>query len=75
MEMPGHDWRSRVRLASADADRVIPLSDDRISILVTMPRSRGFKIEMNFLARASFEMNALKSAESNERCTLTRRGT
>ena len=57
----------RVRLASADADGVITLSDDWISILSHHTQVAIFQVEVNFLARAGFEMDALKSAKSNER--------
>ena len=33
VEVAGHTWPSGVRLTSADADGVIPLSDNRIAIL------------------------------------------
>ena len=40
---------------------------------VTMPEIARFQIEMHFLACAGIEMNALKSAKSDERRTLDRR--
>ena len=70
MELSGNYWRSCVRLASADADRVIALSDDRISILGHHAQIAVLQFEVNLLARAGFEMNALKSAESDAGRTL-----
>jgi hypothetical protein len=53
---------SRVGLASADADGVIPLSDDWMPILSHDSQVARLQIEMDFLARARLKMDALKSA-------------
>ena len=73
MELSGSHGRSCIRLASADADRVIALRDDRISILRHHAQIAVLQLEVNLLARARFEMNALKSAQSDVRRTLHRR--
>jgi len=67
LEPSGDYWRSGVRLASTDADRVITLSDDWISILGHHAQIAVLQLEMNSLARTGFEMNAPKSAESDLR--------
>src|SRR5690349_9471574 len=70
MEVPANSWRSRIGLASSNADRVIALSDNWISILGHHTQIAVLQLEMNLLARARFEMNPLESAESNERSTF-----
>src|SRR5579863_972524 len=67
MELAGDDWRSCVRLPSTDADCVIPWRNDWISILSHHAQVAVLQLEVNFLARAWFEMNPLKSAESDLR--------
>ena len=58
------------RLASTDADGVITLRDDRIAILGHHAQIAVLQVEVNLLARARFQMNALESAESDLRRTL-----
>src|ERR1039458_9809823 len=70
MESSGNYWRSGVRLASTDADRVITLSNDGISILSHHAQIAVLKLEVNLLARTRFEMNPLKSAKSDLRGAL-----
>jgi hypothetical protein len=69
MEFSGDYWRPCVRLASADADDILTLSDDWISIRGHHAQIAVLQIEMNLLARARFQMNALESTESDERRT------
>src|ERR1700753_726321 len=69
MEMPGRPWRSGIGLAAADADRVVPLSDDRIAVFRHHPQIARLQLEMELLTRASFEMDALETAESDARST------
>ena len=64
VEVAGRNGRSGVGLATADADRVIPLRDDRIAILRHHAQIARLQIEVNFLACAGIEMNALKSTQS-----------
>ena len=61
MEIPGDAWCSGIGLSSADADRVITLRDDRIAVLGDHTKVVVFQFEMDTLAAARFEMNALKS--------------
>ena len=65
MEMPGGAWRSSIGLAAADADGVVPLSDDRIAIFRYHPQIARLELEMEQLTRAGFEMDALKSSQSD----------
>ena len=67
MEMTADAWRSGIGLASADADRVVPLRDDRIAVLRHHAQITRLQIEMNLLACAGVEMNALKSTQSDAR--------
>src|SRR5438045_671343 len=66
MEMPANCRRSHIRLASSDADGVITFTDDWISLLGHHTQIAVLQLEVNLLARARFEVNALKSAESDE---------
>src|SRR5665213_70355 len=70
MEMSGDDRCSRIRLSSTHADRVITFSDDGTTVLGDHTQVTVFQCEMDILAAARFEMNALKSAQSNERRAL-----
>jgi hypothetical protein len=62
MEFAIYGRRTCVRLPSADADGVIPLSDDWMPILSHDSQVARLQIEMDFLARARLKMDALKSA-------------
>ena len=70
VEVAGHTCRSGVRLASTDADGVIPLSDDRIAVLGNHAQIACLQCEMNLLACTRFEMNALKTTEGDVGCAL-----
>src|SRR5437764_4550716 len=70
MELPGHYRCSCIRLATADADRIVTLRDDWISILGHHAQIAILQIEMDLLARARFQMNALELAESDQGRTL-----
>ena len=70
MEFAGATRRSGIGLSAADADRVVPLRDDRIAILGHHAQITRLQIEVNLLACAWFEMNALKSAQSDARRAL-----
>ena len=73
VEVTGHTGRPGIGLASTDADGVIPLSDDRIAVLGDHAEVAVLQLEMDFLAGAGFEMNALEAAQSDERRALDRR--
>ncbi len=70
LEASTDNWRSGIRLASADADCVISRSDDRITILGHHTQITILQLEVNLLARTRFQMNALESAESDLGSTL-----
>ena len=52
MEFAGDTRRSGIGLTSADADRVIPLRNDRVAILRDHAKITRRQIEVNFLAGA-----------------------
>ena len=62
MEFANYGRRTCVRLASTDADGVIPLSDDWKSILSHDSQVARLQIKMDFLTRARLKMDTLKSA-------------
>ena len=70
MKAPANSRRTRVGLAASNADRVITLSDDWIPLLGHHTQIAALQLEMNLLARARFEMNALESAKSDKGSTL-----
>src|SRR5579863_6172190 len=73
VEVAGRNGRRRVWLATADADGVIALSNDGIAILRHHLKITRLQIKVHFLAGARFEMDALKSTQSDMRRTLDRR--
>src|SRR5665213_2211053 len=62
--------RARIRLATADADRIIAAGNDRTAVLGHYPQIAILQVEVNLLARARLQMNPLESPESDLRCTL-----
>src|ERR1035441_4427623 len=72
MELSGSHWRPCIRLASTNADRVLALSNDWISILGHHAQVTVLQLKVNLLAFARFEMNPLKSAERDLRGALHR---
>ncbi len=73
VEFTAHAWRLSIGLAASDADCVIARSDHRSTILGHNSQIAIFQLKVDLLARARFEMNALKPAQSNLRCALDRR--
>src|SRR5271168_4953004 len=68
--MASHDGRSSVGLAPTDADRVIPLRDDRIAVFRDHAQITWLQVEMDLLACTSFEMDTLEITQSNARGSL-----
>src|SRR5580658_9845539 len=65
VEVACRNGRCCLGLTSADADRVITLRNDRIAIFRDHAQIARLQVEMNLLACARFEMDALKTAQSN----------
>jgi hypothetical protein len=61
IEAPAHSRRGAIGLSAADADCVIAWSDNRTAILSHHDQIAIFQLEVNLLARARLQMNALKS--------------
>src|SRR5580698_193369 len=59
-----------VGLTTADADRVIALSNDWIAIFRDHAQIARFQVEMDLLTRAWIEMNARKSSQGYFGCTF-----
>src|SRR5215469_8202468 len=70
MEFSGNDRRGRLWLAAADADGVITLSDDWITILGNHSQIAILQVKFHLLTRTWLEMNSLKSTKSNLRGAL-----
>jgi hypothetical protein len=64
-EVPANAWRSRIGLAAADADGVFPCGNQRIACLGDHAQIAVLQLEVNFLACARFEMNALEATEGD----------
>src|SRR5689334_19407260 len=62
--------RSRIGLASPDADGVVPLRDDRIPFLGDHPEVTRLQLEVHLLTRARIEVDALESTESDAGSSL-----
>src|SRR5580704_15572441 len=65
VEVASRNGRRCVRLATADADGVVALSNDGIAILCDYLKIAWLQIKMDFLACALFEMDALKATQSD----------
>src|ERR1700722_16830124 len=72
VEVASRDRCCCVGLTAADADRVIALSDDRVSFLGNRAEVARLQIEVHFLACARIKMDALKTTQSNARSSLDR---
>ncbi len=75
VEVSSDSWCSRIRLASSDADGVIPGGNDGTAKLRDHAQIAVLKLEVNLLACARFEMDALKSTKSDLRRTPSHQGT
>src|SRR3569833_306371 len=67
MELSGYTGSSGVGLASPDADRVIPLRDDRIAFLGHHLEIARLQLKMALLACPGFKVDAIESTEGNAR--------
>ena len=63
-EVSGDSRRSGIRLATADADRVITAADDQVAVLRHHAQVSVLKLEMNLLTCGPIEVDALESTES-----------
>src|SRR5580658_5336675 len=70
VEVASRNRRCCLGLTSADADGVITLRNDRIAIFRDHAQIARLQVEMDLLARAQFEMDASKAAQSNARSSL-----
>src|SRR5690349_190152 len=73
VEMAADAWRSGVRLASSDADGVIPFRDHRIPFLGHHTQIARLQLEVHLLACARIEMNPFEAAKRDKRSTFDRR--
>jgi hypothetical protein len=73
MKFAGEARRSGIGLTSADTDCIVSLRDDRVAILSYHAQVTWRQIEVHLLCGSGFEVNALKSAESDARRALFRR--
>ncbi len=71
MKVPADTWRSGIRLATTDADGVFPSGDDRVAILGDHAQIPVLQLEVNPLARAWLQMNALEPPQSDLRSPFT----
>ena len=63
--MSGNTGRSGIWLTTADADAVVSAGDDGMAVLGHHAQAAVLQLEVNLLACARIEMNALESAESD----------
>lgn len=66
VEMPGRAGRSGTGLTPADGDGVVATRDDRLAHVGDHAEIAIFQLEMNLLARARIEVNALEATQRKE---------
>lgn len=62
MELPGYAGSACIGLAASEGERVIPLSEDGISVLGDHAQVATLQLKVNLLAGAGFKVNTLETA-------------